>query len=263
MTDQSHADPLGADLHVDGGALSGSAATSRSWPAPSATESRWSTSTPAPPRSGRGRSSTPSRSSSPAQRCRAPGRAPARRGGDGLLRGGPGARRGVHRRGTADEIVFTKNATEASTSSRTRCRTRRPVAPRRTVPARPGDEIVVTEMEHHANLVPWQQLAGAPARRCAGSASPTTAGSTCRTWRADQPADKRRRVHAPVERAGHRQPGRRAGRRGAGSARSPCSTRASPCRTARSTSGARRGLRGVLRAQDARADGHRRAVRAP
>ena len=24
----------------------------------------------------------------------------------------------------------------------------------------PGDEIVVTEMEHHANLIPWQELAG-------------------------------------------------------------------------------------------------------
>ncbi len=23
----------------------------------------------------------------------------------------------------------------------------------------PGDEIVVTEMEHHANLIPWQELA--------------------------------------------------------------------------------------------------------
>ena len=23
----------------------------------------------------------------------------------------------------------------------------------------PGDEILVTEMEHHANLVPWQELA--------------------------------------------------------------------------------------------------------
>ncbi|HBH59601.1 MAG TPA: cysteine desulfurase, partial [Arthrobacter bacterium] len=23
----------------------------------------------------------------------------------------------------------------------------------------PGDQIVVTEMEHHANLIPWQELA--------------------------------------------------------------------------------------------------------
>ncbi|WP_367137844.1 cysteine desulfurase [Saccharothrix sp. HUAS TT1] len=58
------------------------------------------------------------------------------------------------------EIVFTKNATEgvnlvayamgnASTSG--------PEAERFRIG--PGDEIVVTEMEHHANLVPWQQLA--------------------------------------------------------------------------------------------------------
>ncbi|MGO2191081.1 MAG: aminotransferase class V-fold PLP-dependent enzyme [Brachybacterium sp.] len=57
-----------------------------------------------------------------------------------------------------DEVVFTKNATEAlnlvayslgngdeSTPARLR--------------VREGDEILVTEMEHHANLVPWQELA--------------------------------------------------------------------------------------------------------
>jgi cysteine desulfurase/selenocysteine lyase len=48
------------------------------------------------------------------------------------------------------EIVFTRNATEsinlvASTWGRMQLRA--------------GDEIVLTEMEHHANLVPWQMLA--------------------------------------------------------------------------------------------------------
>jgi cysteine desulfurase / selenocysteine lyase len=59
-----------------------------------------------------------------------------------------------------DEVVFTKNATEAinlvayamsnatvtgaSASDRFRLL--------------PGDEVLITEMEHHANLVPWQQL---------------------------------------------------------------------------------------------------------
>ena len=38
---------------------------------------------------------------------------------------------------------------------------------------REGDEILVTEMEHHANLVPWQELARAPVPPCAGSGSPT------------------------------------------------------------------------------------------
>ncbi|HWC83011.1 MAG TPA: cysteine desulfurase [Pseudonocardiaceae bacterium] len=60
----------------------------------------------------------------------------------------------------AGEVVFTKNATEgvnlvayamsnANTSGS-------PEAERFRLG--PGDEIVVTEMEHHANLVPWQQL---------------------------------------------------------------------------------------------------------
>ena len=53
-----------------------------------------------------------------------------------------------------DEVVFTKNATEAlnlaayafsNGSGR--------------FALGPGDEIVVTEMEHHANLIPWQELA--------------------------------------------------------------------------------------------------------
>jgi cysteine desulfurase / selenocysteine lyase len=46
----------------------------------------------------------------------------------------------------ADEVVFTKNATEAINL----------VA--YTMKAGPGDEILISEMEHHANLVPWQQL---------------------------------------------------------------------------------------------------------
>jgi cysteine desulfurase / selenocysteine lyase len=44
------------------------------------------------------------------------------------------------------EVVFTKNATEAINL----------VA--YTMKAGSGDEILITEMEHHANLVPWQQL---------------------------------------------------------------------------------------------------------
>jgi cysteine desulfurase / selenocysteine lyase len=57
------------------------------------------------------------------------------------------------------EIVFTKSATEAlnliaySVSNAT---TAGPQAQRFRIG--PGDEILVTEMEHHANLVPWQQL---------------------------------------------------------------------------------------------------------
>ncbi|MTA31994.1 MAG: aminotransferase class V-fold PLP-dependent enzyme, partial [Actinobacteria bacterium] len=56
----------------------------------------------------------------------------------------------------SEEIVFTKSSTEAlnllaysmgSAASGNRFH------------IQPGDEIVVTEMEHHANLIPWQQLA--------------------------------------------------------------------------------------------------------
>jgi cysteine desulfurase / selenocysteine lyase len=59
----------------------------------------------------------------------------------------------------AGEVVFTKNATEAinlvayamsnaSYTGEEASRSR----------LEPGDEVVVTEMEHHANLVPWQEL---------------------------------------------------------------------------------------------------------
>ncbi len=57
-----------------------------------------------------------------------------------------------------DEVVFTKNATEGinlvayalSNASIGEAAQRFAVSP--------GDEIVITEMEHHANLVPWQEL---------------------------------------------------------------------------------------------------------
>jgi cysteine desulfurase/selenocysteine lyase len=42
------------------------------------------------------------------------------------------------------EVVFTKNSTEALNLLA------------RTIALQPGDEVVVTEMEHHSNLVPWQ-----------------------------------------------------------------------------------------------------------
>ncbi len=60
---------------------------------------------------------------------------------------------------SAGEVVFTKNATEAinlvayAMSNATAVRS----ADSR-FQVLPGDEILVTEMEHHANLVPWQQL---------------------------------------------------------------------------------------------------------
>ena len=61
---------------------------------------------------------------------------------------------------TFDEVVFTKNATEAINLlayAMGNAATAGPEAERFRVG--PGDRIVVTEMEHHANLVPWQELA--------------------------------------------------------------------------------------------------------
>lgn len=54
----------------------------------------------------------------------------------------------------ADEIVFTKNATESLNLV-----TYSFADDRFPYRVGPGDEIVITELEHHANLVPWQELA--------------------------------------------------------------------------------------------------------
>ncbi len=58
-----------------------------------------------------------------------------------------------------NEVVFTKNSTEGVNLlayAMSNAATAGPEASRFAVG--PGDEIVVTEMEHHANLLPWQQL---------------------------------------------------------------------------------------------------------
>ncbi|MBF6354297.1 cysteine desulfurase [Nocardia higoensis] len=54
----------------------------------------------------------------------------------------------------AGEIVFTKNATESLNLV-----TYSFADDRFPYHLGPGDEIVITELEHHANLVPWQELA--------------------------------------------------------------------------------------------------------
>jgi cysteine desulfurase/selenocysteine lyase len=59
----------------------------------------------------------------------------------------------------AGEVVFTKSATEGLNLvayAMSNAATAGPAAARFAVG--PGDEILITEMEHHANLVPWQQL---------------------------------------------------------------------------------------------------------
>ena len=60
-----------------------------------------------------------------------------------------------------DEVVFTKNATEGiNLVAYAMGNAGAPGTPEisRRFALGPGDEIVVTEMEHHANLVPWQEL---------------------------------------------------------------------------------------------------------
>ena len=62
------------------------------------------------------------------------------------------------------EIVFTKNATEsinlaAYAFSNSTEMARRGHSAHPGFVLAPGDEILITEMEHHANLVPWQQVA--------------------------------------------------------------------------------------------------------
>jgi cysteine desulfurase/selenocysteine lyase len=51
---------------------------------------------------------------------------------------------------SADEIIFTKNATEALNLVASSWGGQN---------LRPGDAVVLTQMEHHANIVPWQMLA--------------------------------------------------------------------------------------------------------
>lgn len=66
-----------------------------------------------------------------------------------------------------NEIVFTKNATEAINlvayaflNSTLKAQFGKPLPDgAQKFILKPGDEILVTEMEHHANLIPWQELA--------------------------------------------------------------------------------------------------------
>ena len=56
------------------------------------------------------------------------------------------------------EVVFTKNATEAINLVAYAMSNATVTGGSSRFRVLPGDEILITEMEHHANLVPWQQL---------------------------------------------------------------------------------------------------------
>ena len=156
----------------------------------------------------------------------------------------------------ASELVFTKNATEAiNLVSYVLGDSRFEHA------VGPGDVIVTTELEHHANLIPWQELA----RRT---------GATLKWYRRGPGRPHRHRL----ARAGQQRESRclqpsfechRSGgvRRSTGVARTGgwsadgarrLSVGAAP---ARRLPRARSGLRGVLRSQDAGPEWHRRALR--
>ena len=53
-----------------------------------------------------------------------------------------------------DEVIFTKNITEALNLVANTLASGLADDPRLRLG--PGDEIVITRMEHHANIVPWQ-----------------------------------------------------------------------------------------------------------
>ena len=123
------------------------------------------------------------------------------------------------------EVVFAKNSTEALNLMA------------HVLPFGPGDEVVITEMEHHSNIVPWQ-LACERTRRHAEVDRPHRR----RPARPVQPRRAHHRPHQgrgrrpPVQPAGHRQPGHRDRRAGArGRCRSSSSTARSRSRTCRST----------------------------
>ena len=155
---------------------------------------------------------------------------------------------------SAKDIIFVRGATEGINL----------VAQswgRRNV--REGDEIVITHLEHHANIVPWQQLcAEKGAKLRVAPVDDRGADHPRRVREAAQPEDADRRVHAGLERARHDD-----ARRGDdGDRASPRRLRAGRRRAvgvahAGRRAGARLRLLRLLRPQDVRPDRHRRRLR--
>ncbi len=152
----------------------------------------------------------------------------------------------------ADEIVFTKNATEAlnlvaQAWGRANLRT--------------GDVVVLTHMEHHANVVPWHLLAAE--RGIELRWIPLTDDGRLDLTDLDQLVDGAKVVSVTrdEQRARHAQPGRRAVRRRPRHRR-PGRRRRLPVRPAQPhrRAGVGRRLRRLLQPQDVRPVRHRRAV---
>ena len=129
----------------------------------------------------------------------------------------------------------------------------------------PGDEIVVTEMEHHSNIVPWQMTAERTGAKLRWFGI-TDEGrlDVSNIDRAHQRADQGRLVRPRLQPAGHRQPDRDDRGAGARGRRADRGRRlAVRAAHAAGRQRPRRRLRGLHRPQDARPDRHRRAVGPP
>ncbi len=128
-----------------------------------------------------------------------------------------------------------------------------------------GDRIVLTEMEHHSNIVPWHLLAERGRRRA--RLGPDHRRGAPRRRGVRPPARARAeagRRHPRLERARDDQPGRRARADGPRRRRArPRRRRPGGAEAAARRRRARRRLLRVHRAQGVRADRDRRALRAP
>ena len=153
-----------------------------------------------------------------------------------------------------EEIIFTRGTTEAiNLVVHTWAR--------RTLDA--GDEILLSEMEHHSNLVPWMLLARE--RKLRLRHVPVTDEGHARppgVRAPPHPADPARGAGPRLERARHHQPGRRDRRARPGGGRAGAAGRR-PGGAAPSgrRGGARRGLLRLLGPQAARPHRHRRPLR--
>ena len=124
-------------------------------------------------------------------------------GGDRRLRGRPGDRRRPHRRRRPPRG-------RSSSATRPRRSTWSPT-PGATPTSAPGDRIVLTEMEHHSNIVPWQHARRAqPAPRSTGRRSTDDGLLDMERLRgAARARPEAGRRHPRLERARHREPARR------------------------------------------------------
>ena len=157
-----------------------------------------------------------------------------------------------------DEVVFTKNATEALNLVANTW-----PGPPVDLAVGPGDKVVITEMEHHSNIVPWQLLterSGAELRWF----GLTDDGhlDLVEHRRADRRAHQGRRLHLGLQHARHDQPGRRRspGRAHEVGALSVVDASQAAPQLPVDVSGRRRRLPGLHRPQGRRPDRHRRAV---